>query len=306
MTRPLLITGATGLIGGSLVAALQRRGEEARVLSRDPERAARQLGAGVLSLGWDGLRPPASALAGTRAVIHLAGEPIFAGLLTGARRRRILASRIDSTRAMVDALGALPKPERPSTLVCASAVGIYGSRGDEILDENAETGGGFLADVCRAWEDAACAAEPLGLRRVSLRIGIVLSRSGGALPRLARLFRLGLGGRLSDGRQWSPWIHLDDLVALIEACLGDEVLSGPINAVAPEPVRNADLTRTLAATLRRPAPFRVPARALRLGLGELSDELLGSRRCIPQRALERGFRFRHARIDTALEAELRS
>ena len=189
-------------------------------------------------------------------------------------RRRIRSSRIDSTRSLVASLDALPHSERPATLVCASAVGIYGSRGDEQLDESSPPGRGFLADVCRDWEAAAFAAEERGLRVVTLRIGIVLSRRGGALPMMALPFRLGLGGRIGDGRQWVPWVHLDDLVSLIRETLNDTEWRGPVNATAPNPVRNALLTRSLARALHRPALLPVPAFALRTALGELSDELL--------------------------------
>ena len=173
------------------------------------------------------------------------------------------------------AIGALPAPQRPRVLVSASAVGYYGSRGDEILDEDAAPGQGFLAEVCRAWEAEALAAARHGVRCVVLRIGIVLAREGGALPRMALPFRAGLGGRLGDGRQWFPWIHADDVVSLIRAALRDDAYTGPVNAVAPEPVRNAELTRALARVLHRPALFAVPAFALRAALGELSGELLG-------------------------------
>jgi uncharacterized protein (TIGR01777 family) len=238
-------------------------------------------------------------------VVHLAGEPVFGGRLTATRRALILASRVESTRSLVHAIGALPAPERPRVLVSASAVGYYRSRGDQPLDEDASPGEGFLAEVCRAWEAEALAAARHGTRCVVLRIGIVLAREGGALPRMALPFRAGLGGRLGDGRQWFPWIHVDDVVSLIGAALRDEGYTGPVNAVAPEPIRNAELTRALARALHRPALFAVPAFALRAALGELSGELLGSRRCVPRRALARGFVFAHPGIASALAAELR-
>jgi len=256
-------------------------------------------------LGWDGRGFRAEVVAGAAGVVHLAGEPVFGGRLTAARRALILASRVESTRSLVHAIAALPAPQRPRVLVSASAVGYYGSRGDQILDEDAAPGGGFLAEVCRAWEAEALAVARHGVRCVTLRIGIVLAREGGALPRMTLPFRAGLGGRLGDGRQWFPWIHADDVASLIRAALRDDAYTGPVNAVAPEPVRNADLTRALAHVLHRPALFAVPAFALRLALGELAGELLDSRRCLPRRALARGFAFAHPGIESALRSELR-
>jgi hypothetical protein len=206
---------------------------------------------------------------------------------------------------LVQSIERLSAAERPKVFVCASAVGYYGDRGEEALPESVAPGRGFLADVCVAWEEEARAAATLGVRTVSLRIGIVLAREGGALASLARLFRLGLGGRVGSGTQWVPWIHVDDLVAMILAALQNEHWSGAINAVAPNPVTNAELTRELARAVRRPALVPVPAFAVRAALGEMAGELLGSRRVIPARAAELGFRFRIDTLERALEAELR-
>jgi uncharacterized protein (TIGR01777 family) len=302
--QTVLISGATGLVGGRLARALIHDGVAVRALTRDPAAAARRLDATISALAWDGVRVPPDAVAGTSAVVHLAGEPVFAGPLTASRRRRIGASRVESTRSLVETLEALPARERPAAFVCASAVGYYGSRGEERLDESARAGEGFLAEVCRAWESAAFAADALGVRTVALRIGIVLAREGGALPGMARLFRVGAGGRLGRGDQWLPWIHIDDLVALIRCTLGDDRYRGPVNAVAPGSVRNADFTRALGRALHRPALLAVPAFALRLGLGMLAGELLDSRRVVPHAASERGFAFRHPSIETALAEEL--
>jgi uncharacterized protein (TIGR01777 family) len=304
-SRGVLVSGATGLVGARLTARLARRGDAVRVLTRNPEAAARRLDARVSPVAWDGLSVPGEELTRAAAVVHLAGEPVFAGRLTPERRRRIRSSRVEGTRSLVRAIGALAEAQRPRTLVCASAVGYYGNRGDERLAEEAPPGRGFLADVCRDWEAAAAQAEAHGARVACLRIGIVLAREGGALPRMALPFRFGAGGRLGDGRQWFPWIHIDDLVALSLAILDDDGIRGPVNASAPDPVRNGELTRTLARLLRRPAPFPVPAFALRLALGELSDELLGSRRVVPARALAHGFAFAHADLEAALARELR-
>jgi uncharacterized protein (TIGR01777 family) len=302
--RVFLVSGATGLVGRRLVAGLLGDGAVVRALSRDPRAARDALDPRIRLLGWNGARVPPDAVDGAEAVVHLAGEPIFRGRLSATRRRRIRTSRVDSTRSLVKVIGALSPAARPEVLVCASAVGFYGDRGDEPLEEDAAPGRGFLAEVCRDWEAAALGAEQHGVRAVALRIGVVLAREGGALALMARPFRLGLGGRLGSGRQWFPWIHADDLVALIRAVARDAAFRGPLNAVAPEPVRNIDLTRALARRLHRPALFPAPAFALRAALGELADELLGSRRVLPRRALEAGFAFRHAALDGALEEEL--
>lgn len=303
MSAEILLSGASGLIGGRLLTALAREGKGVRALTRRAQGAS-PLAAPQRWVGWDGTHFSSDAVSGVEGVVHLAGEPVFGGRLTPARRARILASRVASTRSLVETLAALPAPQRPRVLVCASAVGYYGSRGDELLDEDAPPGEGFLAEVCRAWEAEANAVKRHGVRCVTLRIGIVLAREGGALASMALPFRLGLGGRLGNGRQWFPWIHVDDVTGLIAAVLRDEAWSGPLNAVAPEPVRNAELTRRLASALHRPALFAVPAFALRALFGELAGELLGSRRCQPRQALARGFAYAHPRLAGALAAEL--
>ena len=301
-TRPIvLVTGATGLVGGRLLPALAGEGWAVRALSRRPD--AKTAGDGEV-LSWDGRRVGREALEGAQAIVHLAGEPIFGGRLTARRRERIRESRIESARSIAQGLSELPEDRRPAVFLCASAVGYYGSRGDEVLEESAAPGSGFLARVCVDWEAAATAAEAAGVRTVSLRIGVVLAREGGALAALRRPFALGLGGRLGDGRQWFPWIHIDDLVALVLAALNDPRYRGPINATAPEPVTNAALTRCLASALRRPALLPVPSPVLRLALGELSEELLGSRRVVPRAALDRGFAFSRSTLEEALRTEL--
>jgi len=301
-TGAIVVTGATGLVGRRLVDALRAAGSAVRVVSRraDPEGFDPRVEVAT----WDGRHLEAKALRGARALVHLAGEPIFAWPLTAQRRRRIHDSRIESTRELVASLAALPGGERPECFVCASAVGYYGSRGDEPLPESADPGEGFLAEVCIGWEHAALAASELGVRTACLRFGIVLAREGGALPTMAVPFRLGLGGPLGDGRQWLPWIHVDDLVSLVRAVLDDPAYAGPVNAVAPQAVTNAELTRALGRVLGRPTLLRVPAFVLRGLLGELSGELLGSRRVIPGAAGERGFVFRHPDLEEALRSEL--
>jgi len=226
------------------------------------------------------------------------------GRLTPERKRRIRHSRVASTQAIVSGIGKLPAELRPHTMVCASAVGYYGDRGEEELDESAPAGHGFLADVCREWEVAAAGAEAFGLRVVQLRFGIVLSRSGGALAQMLLPFRLGLGGRLGPGSQWFPWIHIDDVVGLIERVLYDESSSGAFNATAPNPVRNEIFTRELGRVLHRPTFLTVPSALLRAALGELAVELLGSRKVVPARALAGGYAFRHDDLGSALASEV--
>ena len=298
MSSPVLITGASGLVGRALVAQLRTARRPLRLVSRTPQRMP--VSAGVDAIGWDGCTLEAATLDGTDAVVHLAGEPIFGGLPTRARRERMWTSRIDSTQSLVQRIAELPSSGRPRILVCASAVGFYGDRGEEELTEDAAPGTGFLADLCVAWEGAARRAEQLGLRVVRLRFGVVLSRAGGALPVLTRAFRLGLGGRIGSGQQWFSWVHLEDAVALGLRALEDARLGGPLNVVSPEPVRNADFTRAVARALRRPALLPAPAFAVRFALRELSAELLGSRRVLPARAQALGHHFAFPDLPSAL------
>jgi len=270
------ITGGSGFIGRAVAERLRASGH---------------------SVSAESLRsiPSPDDFAGCQAVIHLAGEPVAQRWTTGARQR-ILNSRIEGTRSLVAALRHQP----PAVLVSASAIGYYGSRGDEILTENSPAGSDFLAQVALGWEREARAAETSGVRVVTPRIGIVLGRGGGALAKMTTPFRLGVGGRLGSGDQWMSWIAVDDLVTLVEFALMDTALSGPVNAVAPNPVTNADFTRELAAALHRPAIFPVPEFALKLLFGEMSQMLLGSQRVIPEAALRAGFRFRFTEAGEAL------
>jgi uncharacterized protein len=302
MSGPVLVTGATGLVGSGLVTALRAAGCPLRLVSRTPARLAPA--AGVEAVGWDGLRLGADALDGVAALIHLSGEPVFGGLPTRARRERIWTSRVDSTKGLVQRIGERPASQRPQVLVCASAVGFYGDRGEERLTEAAPPGDGFLADACVAWEAEAARAAELGVRVVQLRFGVVLSHAGGALPQLARVFRLGLGGRLGSGRQWFAWVAREDAVALALRALGDARARGPLNVVAPAPVRNVEFTRELARAVHRPALLPVPALAVRLALGELAGELLGSRCVVPAGAEALGQRFECPDLRSTLRAEL--
>jgi len=274
------------------------------MLTRKAAAAPEPFDPSVEMIEWNGSDLPDGALRGCSSVVHLSGEPVFGGRLTANRRSRILDSRVDSTRSIAEALQTAPASDRPSTFVCASAVGFYGSRGEELLDETSSPGSGFLSVVCRQWEETAASAASEGLRVVSLRTGIVLARTGGALPLMALPFRFGLGGRMGTGAQWVPWIQIDDAVGLIRAVLEDVGFCGAVNVVSPNPVRNEELTKALAQTLRRPAFLPAPEFALRIALGELSDELLGSRRCTPQRAIDHGFEFAHTEVETALAVEL--
>jgi hypothetical protein len=292
-------------VGRRLSAALARDGVRVRALSRTPARVPPELATLAEPVGWDGVRVPPATLAGAESVVHLAGEPIFGRPFAPASHwTRVRESRVASTASLVAALRELPPADRPAALVCASAVGIYADGGDAELDEGAPLASGFLGELCRDWEREASRAGDVGVRVVSLRIGIALAREGGALAQLVRLFRLGLGGPVADGRQWLPWIHVDDLVALARACLRDARFTGPVNATSPSPVRNAELTRALAHRLHRPALLRAPAFALRAALGPAAGELLASRRVIPRRAQENGFRFGCTALDDALAMEV--
>lgn len=303
MSDRVLVSGGTGLVGGRLVESLRASGIPVRILSRSAAAAGRAADPDVERLRWDGIHLPDGALRGCSSVVHLAGEPVFGGPLTATRRSRIANSRIDSTQLIAEALRSTPVADRPASFVCASAVGFYGSRGEERLDESAGPGAGFLSEICQEWEAAAATAAE-ALRVVSLRTGIVLARAAGALPMLALPFRFGFGGRMGGGRQWVPWIQIDDAVAMIRRTLQNDSLRGAVNVVAPHPVRNAELAGEIARTLHRPCLLPVPALALRAALGTLSDELLGSRRCIPQRMLDVGFEFAYPDIGPALAVEL--
>lgn len=291
-----LVTGATGTIGRQLVRAL---GPSTVVLSRDPARASRALG-GVRAEAWAGTGDlPAGVLDDVDAVFHLAGEPVGEGRWTEDKKRRIEESRVLGTRAVVRAIArAKVKP----VLVSASAVGLYGSRGDEWLTEGAAAGEGFLPRVCRAWEDEALEAEALGARVVRVRIGIVLARDGGALAKMLPLFRAGLAGRLGAGTQWVPWIHVDDVVGLLIHAATNDAVRGPLNAVAPDPVTNEAFTRALARAVRRPAVLAAPRSVLQLALGEMASVVLASQRVVPNAAVRTGYRFAHRTLDEALAA----
>jgi hypothetical protein len=298
---PVVLSGSTGLIGRRLAELLRESGHALRLLSRDPSRVACL--EADRAIGWNGVDVEPAWLAGAEAVVHLAGEPVFGGVPTAARRERIWSSRVDSTRNLVGALETLAPERRPRVLLCASAVGYYAESGDDEIREGDPPGPEFLAQLCRDWEAEAGGARALGLRVCSLRIGVVLARSGGALRALAPVFRAGLGGRVGSGTQWFPWIHLEDCAALACFALASPAASGPWNCVAPGRVRNRDFSAALGRALHRPALVPLPAFAVRAALRDVASELLASRRVVPAAALAAGFRFRFPELPEAL-AEL--
>lgn len=288
----ITLTGATGFLGTRLIQLLREEGHDLRILSRKPEGRPGYF-------AWDVLAgpPPAASLEGADAVIHLAGEPV-AQRWTDDVKLAIRRSRIEGTRNLVAALGALPA--RPRTLVCASAIGYYGSRGEEVLTEASNPGTGFLPQVCTEWEQAAGEARALGMRVVTPRTGVVLGKEGGALRKMLPLFRACVGGPLGGGRQWMSWIHVEDMVRLIAFAVRSAGMDGPVNAVSPNPVINAEFTRELGAALHRPAFLPVPEFALRALYGEMAGILLDSQRAVPTAAEAAGFRFLHPELTETL------
>ena len=289
------ISGASGFIGRRLLKALREAGHTLHVLSRH---AGTNLPTGVRLSVWDPVNgpPPRESIAEAEAVIHLAGEPV-AHRWTAEAKRRIRESRVAGTRHLVEGLAALP--HKPAALISASGIGYYGSRGDEVLEESVPPGSDYLAEVCVAWEREARAAEALGMRVAVVRIGMVLDPRGGALQRMLPPFRWGAGGRIGSGQQWVSWIHLADLVELVRFAVENQV-RGALNGVSPEPVRNLEFTRQLAAALHRPALFPVPGFGLRLLFGEMADVLLASQRAVPHAAGAAGFRFRYPQLGPTL------
>jgi uncharacterized protein (TIGR01777 family) len=291
LTKRAAIVGVTGFVGRGLPALLAQCGMATTGISR--------AGTGAVP-GVDRWQSPDTLdFAGHHAVINLAGEPIDQRW-NDESRRRFHESRVGLTTRVVEAIAKVPDGHRPKVLVNASAVGIYGDRGDEILTDSARPGRGYLADLCNDWEDAARDAETLGVRVVRLRIGIVLGPNGSAFEKLRRVFKLGIGGPLGHGKQWMPWIHLADLRAAIVHAVVSETLTGSINGSAPNPERNADLTRKLAAALHRPALLAVPGFALKLVVGGFAEALLAGQRALPAALEADGFRFQFPTLEAAL------
>jgi len=288
-----LITGGTGFIGHHLV----KHFKQPIVLGRNPERIKKRL-PGVTAKPWQQGRPlDPSVFDGVDVVFHLAGESIHDGRWNAAKKERIINSRVDGTRTIVEALSCLNNP--PETLISASAIGYYGSRGDETLTESSTPGDDFLARVCFAWEKEARLAEKLGIRVVSLRIGVVLGREGGALAKMLPSFKFGFGGRLGSGSQYMSWIHVTDLVRIMLFAVENKALKGPVNGVASRPLTNREFTAELAGALHRPAIFSVPGFILRLALGEFATVLLGSQRVIPEKLNNAGFSFSYPDLGQA-------
>lgn len=292
-----LVTGATGFIGKALCEQL----DAPHVLSRNPEKAKQKLG-DVTAFAWaDPVNepPPAEAFEGVDTVFHLAGENIAEGAWTDAKKKRIHDSRAEATARLVEAMIELEN--KPKTFVSTSAIGYYGSRGDELLTEESTQGEDFLAQVCGDWEAAAKKAARKKIRVVNPRIGVVLGNGGGALSKMLIPFKLCLGGRLGGGQQWMSWIHHDDVVGLLLWGAQTEDLEGPYNVVAPDPLINIDFTKALGRAVGRPTPFPAPAVAMRFALGEMADALLlSSTRVKPAVALEKGYTFKYPGIDAAL------
>lgn len=308
------VTGATGLIGLRVVAALLERGDTVTVLSRNPERAKTKLGrpdSGTahadarVTARWDPNSEPAprAALAGADAVVHLAGENV-AQRWTESAKRAIRESRVLGTRNLVLGIEALAETERPKVLVSGSAIGYYGVHGDEPIDEESPAGEDFLAQTCAQWETEAEMAARLGVRVVKVRTGVVLDSQGGALGKMLPPFKLGVGGPVASGRQYISWIHTDDVIGIVLAALDGEQWRGAINATAPEPQRNRDFSKALGRALHRPSLLPVPGAALRLMYGDMAQVVTKGARVLPAKALVLGYEFRHPQLDEALRAAL--
>jgi uncharacterized protein (TIGR01777 family) len=295
--QKIAVSGATGLVGSDLIKSLKLAGHSTLTLSR------RSAGSGTIL--WDPSKGVTSseALEGLDTVVHLAGENIAGSRWTAAVKERIRSSRVDGTRNLVKSLASLKSP--PKALVCASAIGFYGHRGEERLNETSAVGSGYLADVCRAWEAEAIEAEKFGVRVVRLRIGVVLSKKGGALAKMLLPFKLGVGGIIGSGKQYWSWIGLNDLVRIISFCVENDAVSGAVNAVSPNPMTNYDFTKAVGTVLHRPTIFPMPAFAARLALGEMADDLLlSSIRVEPDKLRSLGFQFAQPDLIACLKHEL--
>jgi len=299
----ILVTGSTGLVGNPLVSALTKEGHTVCRLMR-PETVVAGGTKDGFNVAWNAATGElGGAAVGADAVVNLAGASIAGGRWTAGRKPLLRSSRIDTTRALIGALAKMNA--RPSVMVSASAIGIYGNRGDDVLTEESKTGGDFLAGVAREWEAEALKSEALGIRVVLARFGIILAREGGALAKMLLPFKMGFGGRLGSGQQWMSWVTLEDVVGILRMAIEKAGMRGAVNVVAPGAARNAEFTKVLAKALRRPAFFPAPEFALRLALGEMADALLlSSQRVAPSRLEQIGYRFLHADLATALKSVL--
>ncbi len=294
------MTGASGLVGTELSALLKSLGHSVAPITR------KSSGSNGDAIVWDPARGVLNPrqLESVNAIVHLAGENIAAGRWTAALKERIRKSRVEGTRALVQSLAGLQ--HRPQTLVCASAIGYYGDRGDEVLTESSAAGSGFLAEVCSAWESEAMAAAALGMRVVCMRLGVVLSPKGGALSKMLLPFKLGVGGVIGSGKQFWSWIGLNDLVRAIAFCIENENIRGPVNAVSPQALNNYDFTKTVGKVLHRPTIFPMPAFVAKIVLGEMAEALLlSSARVVPENLQAHGFQFAQPDLKSCLEHELK-
>jgi len=289
----IAIAGASGLVGSALIPILQSEGNQITRLVRSSPKPG--------EIEWHPNQDAvnAASLEGFETIINLAGENIAGGRWTDDQKRKIRDSRVNGTHLLSEAMAKMnPKPK---AFICASATGIYGDRDDETLDEKSESGGGFLAGVCREWEKATEPASKAGVRVVNLRLGPILARDGGMLSKLLTPFKMGMGGKVGSGKQFISWVALDDAVSAIKLTIDDESIQGPINIVSPNPVRNEEFTKTLGHVLNRPTALAMPAFAARLAFGEMADEmLLASQKVIPKRLASAGFQFRYPTLESAM------
>ena len=293
----VLIAGASGLVGSALIPAVEAEGGEVTRLVRT------SAGAGEIEWHPNNDQIDAAKLEGFDAIINLAGENIAGGRWTDDQKRKIHDSRVNGTHLLSEAIAGLKQP--PKVFLCASATGIYGDRDDETLDEQSDSGGGFLAGVCREWEQATEPASAAGVRTVNLRFGPILAREGGMLAKLLTPFKMGMGGKVGSGKQYIAWVAIDDAVGAIKLALKDESIRGPLNIVSPHPVTNEEFTKTLGHVLSRPTALSVPAFAARLAFGEMADEmLLTSQRVIPKRLNDAGYEFEYPELEGAFRKYL--
>ena len=299
----IIVTGATGLIGGALVESLIADGHAVTALKRGGGKGPDAQGVTAARWDPDAGTIDAEALEGHDAAVHLAGEPIAEGRWTEEKKRRIRESRAKGTRLVAETLAGLKS--KPGVLVSASAVGFYGNRGAEVLTEESASGEDFLSEVCREWEKATLPASQAGIRVVHLRFGIVLSREGGALQKILTPFKMGVGGRVGSGEQFWSWIDIEDVVGVVKHSIINGDVRGPVNVVAPNPVTNAEFIKTLGRVLGRPTIFPLPAFVARLALGEMSDALLGSQRVEPARLKASGYKFAYPELASSLRHSLK-